>query len=149
MAAPAQLPPARAQIHFHHDSALLTCNVALTADGDHKGGRLIAVDEGKVQHCRCLEGTATLHASTLLHAVTRITSGARYSLILFYRRICPDAAHALAWCDAATMELLYPPDDGSYSCDVCGGSAEALSYPGMWHCIDGCEYDVCAACHGV
>ena len=141
-------PPApHCQIHFHHDSALLTVNVALTADGDHEGGRLIAVDQGKVQHCKRREGTATLHASTLLHAVTRMTSGARYSLILFYRRICPEAAHALARCDAATMELLYPLDSGSYSCDVCGDSAEMMCYPGMWHCVDGCEYDVCDACH--
>ena len=32
------------------------------------------------------EGGATVHSSQLLHAVSRMTSGVRYSLILFFDR---------------------------------------------------------------
>ena len=117
----------------------MTVNVALTSDSAHTGGRLLAVDQGALRWCKRLEGTATVHASTLLHAVTRMTSGERYSLILFYRRICPDASHELVRCDASTMELLYPLESGSYSCNSCCSSAETLSYPAMWHCTEGCE----------
>eukprot|EP00966_Prymnesium_polylepis_P196627 4556403-Prymnesium_polylepis.1 len=137
----------RPWIHFHHDCASLTLNIALTDDEEHTGGRLLAVDQGAVQWCRRSEGSATVHASTLLHAVTRMTHGARYALILFYGRVCPDAAHALVRCDAPTMALLYPPEGGSYSCNTCGDSAEMLGFPGMWHCADGCEYDVCDVCY--
>lgn len=166
--------------------------------------------------CDRAEGTATLHASTLLHAVTRVQvrrtchtrlceealftekhnprpatqalftprschavarvqgPAARYSLILFYRQICPAAAHRLVECSVATMDLLYPPEEGSYSCDACGDSRlhrVRRSEPGgaasrtarcehrreleeqgcrsMWHCAAGCEYDLCGVCHDV
>lgn len=132
---------------FHHDRSKVTVNIALSADSTHTGGRLLAVLQGRVQRCERLEGTATLHASTLLHAVTRMTAGTRYSLILFYGRICPWSNHALVKCDAATMALLYPVAEGSYSCDACGGSADELGHPAMWHCAEGCEYDVCHPCH--
>jgi ribosomal protein L37AE/L43A len=45
------------------------------------------------------------------------------------------------------MGLIYPREHGSYSCNVCGDSAEDLGYPGMWHCSEGCEYDACEACY--
>ena len=70
-------------------------------------------------------------------AVTRMTAGKRHSLILFYRPICPEACHPLVQCDAATMALLYPLADGSYSCDACGSPAEALGDEPMWHCAQG------------
>ena len=100
---------------------------------------------------------------------------ARYSLILFYRQICPAAAHRLVECSVATMDLLYPPEEGSYSCDACGDSrlhracaaASRVAPPheaarcehrreleeqgcrSMWHCAAGCEYDLCGVCHDV
>lgn len=133
---------------FHHDRSSLTVNVALSDDADHDGGRLIAIVDGGVQVCDREKGTATLHDSRLLHGVTRMVgNSARYSLILFYRQICPHAGHTLLQCDAATMHALYPPDQGSYSCDMCGASASELDNCSMWHCAQGCEYDVCATCH--
>lgn len=69
---------------FHHDSAAVTVNVALGADATIGGGRLVAVVGDTVATINREEGEATVHDSRLLHAVTRITSGVRYSLILFY-----------------------------------------------------------------
>ena len=47
------------------------------------------------------------------------------------------------------MAIFYPTEYGSYSCDLCGDSAEHLGFPPMWRCADGCDYDVCEACHDV
>jgi hypothetical protein len=134
---------------FHYDRASLTLNVSLTDEADHTGGRLLAILQGSVRSCERREGTATLHMSTLMHGVTRMTSGERYSLILFYRPKCPHADHALVRCDAPTMTLLYPLESGAYSCDSCGDSAAELGHPAMWHCSVGCEYDVCDACYNL
>lgn len=60
--------------------------VALASDDAHDGGRLVAAVKGQVQTIARSEGEATVHDSRLLHAVTRITSGARYSLIMFFGR---------------------------------------------------------------
>mmetsp|Transcript_44116 Transcript_44116/g.143525 ORF Transcript_44116/g.143525 Transcript_44116/m.143525 type:complete len:242 (-) Transcript_44116:43-768(-) len=143
----------RPWVGFHFDRSSLTMNVALSDDQGLEGGALLAIVGGEVVRCDRAEGTATLHASTLLHAVTRVQGpAARYSLILFYRQICPAAAHRLVECSVATMDLLYPPEEGSYSCDACGDSRRELEEQGcrsMWHCAAGCEYDLCGVCHDV
>ena len=71
---------------FHQDAAALTINVALADDSRHGGGRLIAAMHDAVRVLPRTEGEATVHDARLLHAVSRITSGARYSLILFFGR---------------------------------------------------------------
>ena len=35
------------------------------------------------------------------------------------------------------------PGDGEYICDRCDGDIHGA----RWHCKDGCDYDVCDACH--
>jgi len=132
---------------FHFDRSSLTLNIALSSDEDHGGGSLLAIVAGKLARCERMAGTATLHASTLLHAVTRMTHGERYALILFYRNVCPHANHALTHLSAETMAALYPAHDGGYHCDRCGDDAEGLGWPDMWHCRQGCEYDLCRACY--
>jgi len=77
---------------FHKDSAAVTVNVALADDVAHGGGRLLAVFDGAVQHILRHEGEATVHTSTLLHAVTSMTWGVRYSLILFFHHVGPGAS---------------------------------------------------------
>ena len=69
---------------FHQDSSRITVNVALSDDSAHVGGRLLGVFGGKIHTLERTEGAATVHSSELLHAVTSMTSGARYSLILFF-----------------------------------------------------------------
>eukprot|EP00411_Alexandrium_monilatum_P111783 CAMPEP_0175708822 /NCGR_PEP_ID=MMETSP0097-20121207/39261_1 /TAXON_ID=311494 /ORGANISM="Alexandrium monilatum, Strain CCMP3105" /LENGTH=337 /DNA_ID=CAMNT_0017016215 /DNA_START=51 /DNA_END=1064 /DNA_ORIENTATION=- len=71
---------------FHVDSAAVTVNVALCEDGSFEGGRLLACFDGAVRTVSRAEGEATVHASTLLHGVSMMTSGVRYSLIMFFGR---------------------------------------------------------------
>ena len=69
---------------FHTDTAQLTANIALSASTEHEGGELLALLEGTVQRLGRSEGEATVHPSSLLHGVSRIRGGVRYSLIVFY-----------------------------------------------------------------
>ena len=68
------------------DRSEITVNVALSDDAQHEGGRLIAIYDGEVRAIERREGEATLHPSSLMHAVSRMTSGKRYSLIIFFGR---------------------------------------------------------------
>ena len=71
---------------FHTDAYELTANIALSPDDAHGGGVLLGVYDGQVQPILRGEGGATVHSSKLLHAVSRMTTGTRYSLILFFDR---------------------------------------------------------------
>jgi len=79
-------PEERPFIKFHADAYELTVNIALSDDAEHEGGRLIGLFRGQVQALLRGEGGATVHSSSLLHAVTRMSRGVRYSLILFFDR---------------------------------------------------------------
>ena len=76
----------RPWIPFHPDAYELTVNIALSADDAHGGGTLLGVYDGRVQALTRGEGGATCHSSSLLHAVSRMTTGTRYSLICFFDR---------------------------------------------------------------
>jgi len=84
---------------FHTDSAALTLNLALIDDEAFHGGELLACHDGAVRVVARREGDATVHASSLLHGVRLITSGVRYSLIIFFGRNRADA-EALAALEA-------------------------------------------------
>ena len=73
---------------FHQDKARITVNVAVSADAAHEGGRLLGVYGGKLHTIERAEGEATVHSSDLFHAVTSMTHGVRYSLILFFDPDC-------------------------------------------------------------
>jgi predicted 2-oxoglutarate/Fe(II)-dependent dioxygenase YbiX len=81
---------------FHQDSAAVTVNVALSSDAQHSGGKLIAVEGEDIVAIERAEGEATVHDSRLLHAVTRITEGVRYSLIMFFGRAQEESDAAVA-----------------------------------------------------
>ena len=74
----------RPWIKMHADVADVTVNVALSNDDDYPGGRLLGVFAGKVRAVSRRAGDATVHPSSLLHGVSRMTEGARYTLILFF-----------------------------------------------------------------
>ena len=131
---------------FHHDVSRCTVNVALSEDAAHGGGRLLVVYDGQVQRVERGEGCATVHPSSLLHAVSRMTRGVRYSLIIFSGQICPHSDHTMEILDGDRMRVLYPEAEGSYHCDGCGASAAALGFADMHHCSGGCHYALCAAC---
>ena len=50
-------------------------------------GTLLGVYDGQVRRLLREEGEATVHSSKLLQAVTQMTGGTRYSLILFFDRM--------------------------------------------------------------
>ena len=68
--------------------ASVTVNVALTADAASGGGRLLGVYGRAVREIARGEGDATVHSSALLHGVTRMTHGTRYSMIMFFSSGC-------------------------------------------------------------
>jgi len=73
-------------ILFHVDSNSCTGNVALNADADYEGGNLLTVTGGKVQVAQRKEGEATVHDNRVLHGVSSMVSGTRYSMILFFEK---------------------------------------------------------------
>ena len=74
----------RPWIPFHHDTSNVTLNVALSPDGAHEGGRLHAILEGRHRAISRQEGEATVHGDDVVHGVSAMRSGVRYSLILFF-----------------------------------------------------------------
>ena len=78
-------PEVRPWIPFHADRAYATVNIALSNDDEHSGGHLLAIFDDAVQAIKRREGEATVHGPPLLHAVSRVAVGARYSLIMFFR----------------------------------------------------------------
>ena len=69
---------------FHRDACAVTVNVALASDEDHCGGRLLlALSDGLAQLSRA-EGDCTAHLSSVLHAVSAVKAGVRYSLLIFH-----------------------------------------------------------------
>ena len=68
---------------FHTDTSALTINVALNDDSSFVGGKLLCAFDRRIQRVDRVAGEATVHASTLLHGVSRLQSGVRYSLIIF------------------------------------------------------------------
>jgi hypothetical protein len=67
---------------FHRDANAWTVNVALNQD--YQGGRLLALYGDKLHVVERQAGEATCHSGSLFHAVSAITTGTRYSLILFF-----------------------------------------------------------------
>ena len=68
---------------FHTDGSALTINVALEDDSNFSGGGLVACTAGEIRFLTRRRGEATVHSSTLLHAVALMKGGVRYSLIVF------------------------------------------------------------------
>jgi len=74
----------RPWIGFHCDACEATVNVALASDEAHEGGRLmVALNDGVTELTRAM-GEATVHPSSILHAVSAMKAGVRYSLLLFF-----------------------------------------------------------------
>ena len=81
----------RPWIAFHQDVSNITINVALSADMSHEGGRLHAIIEGRHQVVTRAEGEATIHADDVMHAVSAMRGGVRYSLIAFFYALTDEA----------------------------------------------------------
>ena len=62
----------------------MTVNVALNAEAGFEGGVLLGLHAGAVRPIEREAGEATVHRSSLLHGVTAMSAGARYTLIMFF-----------------------------------------------------------------
>ena len=127
-------PATRPWFGFHVDRSQLTMNIALSDDAAHGGGNLLAIYDGLVQRVERGEGSATVHPSGVQHAVTRMYSGMRYSLILFFGRKCPFSEHPMVLCDSDCMRRLYAEYGELYHCDRCKRTCQQLGWPSMLHC---------------
>jgi len=68
-------------IRFHVDEAVWTLQVPLNDPDGYRGGKLVyATKDGRLACPHRAAGTATLHDSAMLHGVTQLESGVRYSL---------------------------------------------------------------------
>ena len=77
----------RPWIAFHHDVSNVTINVALSDDMGHEGGRLHVILDGRHTTIGRTEGEATAHTDDVMHAVSAMRSGVRYSLIMFFYKL--------------------------------------------------------------
>jgi hypothetical protein len=78
---------------FHCDNNAYTANVALSSASDHEGGALLCLAGGALQSCVRELGAATVHGGDVCHAVTPVTSGTRYALLIFFH----EAAARKVW----------------------------------------------------
>jgi hypothetical protein len=69
---------------FHIDGNTYTANIALSTPFAHKGGQLVCLVGGRVQAFDRELGSAIIHGGGVCHAVTPVTEGTRYSLLLFF-----------------------------------------------------------------
>lgn len=69
--------------HFDGPYATVTVQIALNDDSEYEGGRLCFYTKSKgVQVMQRNAGFTTIHKQNILHAVTRLTAGTRYSLFV-------------------------------------------------------------------
>jgi len=70
-------------INFHTDHAQRTIQIPLNDENEYKGGKLVFLSptEGLLKPSR-LAGSATIHTNRVVHGVTPIKEGVRYSLFL-------------------------------------------------------------------
>lgn len=68
-------------INFHTDYSLKTMQVSLSETSQYKGGRLVYVsDKGEIHMPVRVRGSVIVHDNTIVHGVTTMESGVRYSL---------------------------------------------------------------------
>lgn len=77
-------PQSRPYIAFHSDLCSYTVNIALNEDTGFAGGKLLALSGSSLTVPSRAVGTAIVHAGNLVHGVSKIESGTRYSLIMFF-----------------------------------------------------------------
>ena len=73
-------------INFHCDvQSTRTLQVPLNGDDEYEGGRLVfATDDGRLQYPKRPAGSVTVHGGGVVHGVTALRRGVRYSLFLLH-----------------------------------------------------------------
>lgn len=69
-------------INLHTDFHRRTMQVPLNGDDEYSGGKLVYVTEYGMHWPRRAAGSATIHDKTILHGVSKLRGGVRYSLFL-------------------------------------------------------------------
>jgi hypothetical protein len=91
---------------FHCDGNAYTANIALSVSSDHEGGTLLCLVGGGVHACVRTLGTATVHGGGVCHAVTPVTAGTRYALLVFFHDTVSDTGAGVpAWGNKPTDEM--------------------------------------------
>ena len=90
-------------IAFHTDFSRRTMQVALNGDDEYDGGRLLFATASGFEQPRRPAGSATIHTRSVVHGVTALRSGTRYSLFLCDTRQSA-AATSAAWTGTAVTE---------------------------------------------
>jgi len=71
-------------INWHVDQAYFTMQVALNGDSEFQGGKLVFAANRKILIPKREAGTATVHGCKVVHAVTPLKNGPRYSLFFLH-----------------------------------------------------------------
>jgi len=71
-------------IDFHKDYSKRTMKIALNSPPEFEGGDLVYLSNGLIHKLDNLQGTITIHNNDIIHGVTPITKGTRYSLFILY-----------------------------------------------------------------
>ncbi len=69
-------------IDFHKDYANKTLKIPLNSHREYKGGDLIYLSNGKIHIPKQNLGSMTIHDNSIIHGVSQITEGIRYSLFI-------------------------------------------------------------------
>ena len=69
-------------IKFHTDAHQKTLQVSLNDDSEYVGGRLVFVNNEGIHTPIRKTGTVTIHDKKIVHAVSLLESGTRYSLFM-------------------------------------------------------------------
>lgn len=78
----------RPYIAFHSDICTYTCVIALNDHQEFSGGQfLMMADDDQLRIAPWKTGHAVLHAGNLIHGVSNIYEGKRYSLVVFATRV--------------------------------------------------------------
>ena len=73
----------RSLIPFHHDISDYTCVIALNDQSDFSGGDFIMLNGDNLEKAAWKQGEALLHSGNLIHGVSKMNAGKRYSLVMF------------------------------------------------------------------
>lgn len=82
-------PEMRTHLPMHRDVSAFTVNVPLDDGTTVEGGDLVVIDQGEPMTMRREQGVAICHTSELLHGVTRVAAGERWSLIALFDETSP------------------------------------------------------------
>ena len=69
-------------IDFHKDYAKKTLKIPLNSHSEYKGGDLIYLSDGLIHIPKQNLGSMTIHDNSIIHGVSPITKGTRYSLFI-------------------------------------------------------------------